>query len=267
MGNQVGEIYLQQMQSSSQVEILRSGRQSAFLLVCEHASNYMPAAYNNLGLPEDLRQSHIAWDPGAASVTHKLSEKLQAPAVLGSASRLLYDCNRPPEAVDAVPSRSEIFDIPGNADLSAGDIKLRIEHFYRPFEAALKSELDKHDDQIALVTIHSFTPVYKGQVRAVEIGILHDTDSRLADAMLTQAPTHTAMQVERNEPYGAQDGVMHTLIEHGISRGILNVMIEIRNDLIATEDDCEAAADMLAVLLNDALSQLGRGEQLKQVTP
>ncbi|MEM5501302.1 N-formylglutamate amidohydrolase [Ahrensia kielensis] len=257
---------MSQTQQTPQIEVLRSGHQSPFLFVCEHASNFIPDEYDNLGLPEDLRQSHIAWDPGAAMVTRFLSEKLNAPAVLGVASRLLYDCNRPPEAIDAVPSRSEVFDVPGNLDLTAEDIKARVDQFYLPFEAALKSELDKHGADIALVTIHSFTPVYKGQARAVEIGILHDTDSRFADTILMHASKHTSMKVERNQPYGAQDGVMHTLVEHGLGRGLLNVMIEIRNDLIATDADCEAAADMLAGLFSDALGSVTQINQAKQVT-
>lgn len=256
---------MQKTQQTPQAEVLRSGLPSAFLFVCEHASHFIPSEYESLGLPQDLRQSHIAWDPGAAAVTRYLSAKLNAPAVLGSASRLLYDCNRPPDAADAVPSRSEIFDIPGNMGLSADEIKARTNHFYRPFQTALRGEIEKHDAHTALITIHSFTPVYKGQVRAVEIGILHDTDSRLADAILDHSSAHTTMLVERNQPYGAQDGVMHTLVEHGLSRGLLNVMIEIRNDLIATPRDCETVAEMLAGLFSDALESIGEPAQAKQV--
>ena len=234
-------------------ELLGGDVSSEFMLVCEHASNHIPEKYNSLGLTEDLLESHIAWDPGAAIVTRRISQKLGAPALLGGASRLLYDCNRPPEAVDAIPARSEVFDVPGNQNLSALEVQSRIDAYYRPFRAALSSALDQRPTSLALVTIHSFTPVYRGNKRDVEIGILHDEDPRLADAMLHLAPNHTDMLVLKNEPYGPDDGVMHTLKEHGISRGILNVMIEVRNDFLQSESQCLAIADLLANLLSDAM--------------
>jgi predicted N-formylglutamate amidohydrolase len=97
-----------------------------------------------------------------------------------------------------------------------------------------------------LVTIHSFTPVYNGVRRSCEIGILHDADSRLADAMLAGT---IPFKMERNVPYSASDGVTHTLRTHAIPRGWPNVMIEIRNDLIATPDQQRAMAFHLVSLL------------------
>ncbi|MEM9574120.1 MAG: N-formylglutamate amidohydrolase, partial [Pseudomonadota bacterium] len=179
--------------------------------------------------------------------------RLGAPALLGGYSRLLYDCNRPTDAADAVPVRSEIFDIPGNQNLSDLEKQRRIDSFYKPFHTALSAELDRHDRPLALITIHSFTPVYLGRKRDVEIGILHDEDPRLADAVLQLAPQHTSLLVLKNEPYGPGDGVMHTLKKHGIARGILNVMIEVRNDLLQSEAQCREIADLLVDLLNDAM--------------
>jgi predicted N-formylglutamate amidohydrolase len=94
--------------------------------------------------------------------------------------------------------------------------------------------------------MHSFTPVYKGTQRQVEIGLLHDSDSRLADAMLELAPTQTGCVVRRNEPYGPQDGVTHTLKEHALPKTLPNVMIEVRNDLIQTEGQQRDMAILLA---------------------
>ena len=99
--------------------------------------------------------------------------------------------------------------------------------------------------------MHSFTPVYFGKPRAVEIGILHDADARLADAMLAAAGP--AYRTLRNEPYGPEDGVTHTLKEHGLSNGVPNVMIEVRNDLIQDEAGQRVVADYLAGLLIESL--------------
>ena len=107
-----------------------------------------------------------------------------------------------------------------------------------------------------IVTIHSFTPIYHGQERAVEIGVLHDSDTRLADAMLGTATAHTSALVMRNEPYGPNNGVTHTLREHALPGGHLNVMLEVRNDLIKSEAQQNAMGDMIAAWVADAVSQI-----------
>ena len=95
------------------------------------------------------------------------------------------------------------------------------------------------------------------------MGILHDSDSRLADEMLDLAQKYTKLAVRRNEPYGPQDGVMHTLKLHGISNNILNVMIELRSDLISTKQQRSNVADMLRDWLNEALTRLWQNSDLE----
>lgn len=244
---------------SAPVRLINSQGSSPFLLVCEHASCLIPPQFDGLGLPEGLRAAHIAWDPGALAVAERLSETLDARLVAATVSRLVYDCNRPPTAPDAMPARSEVFDIPGNVHLSETDRNRRIEEYYRPFEALLTDALvvtqSTHTVPV-LATIHSFTPVYRGQQRATEIGILHDSDTRFADALLQRAPLHSPHRFRRNDPYGPADGVTHTLQAHGLRTGVMNVMIEIRNDLISTPDQQNAMAAMLAGLLLDAWKAL-----------
>jgi predicted N-formylglutamate amidohydrolase len=241
-------------------QVIRPAGHGPVVLVCEHASNHIPAAFGALGLsPEDLSR-HIAWDPGALPVATALAAALDAPLVAGTLSRLLFDCNRPPEAPDAIPARSEIFDIPGNRDLTPPQRADRVRLIHDPFRATLCALLDQAHPR-ALVTVHSFTPVYHGQPRAVEIGLLHDADSRLADAMLDCAAHHSAAQVQRNAPYGPQDGVTHTLRAHALPRGLLNVMLELRNDLIATPAQQQAVAAMLAGWITAALQRLTSPEE------
>jgi predicted N-formylglutamate amidohydrolase len=226
---------------------------SSVVLVCEHASSFIPEQFENLGLTADLSTSHVAWDPGALGVAEKVSEALDAVLVAGAVSRLVYDCNRPPSAHDAMPARSEVVDIPGNARLYETERAGRIAAFYEPFRTALAAQIAE-TDQAIIVTIHSFTPVYHGVQRDVEIGVLCDSDARLADAMLANAATHTTANVQLNEPYGPEDGVTHTLKEHAIRGGHMNVMLEIRNDLIQTADQQQAMADMIAAWLVDAFA-------------
>jgi predicted N-formylglutamate amidohydrolase len=229
------------------------------LLVCEHASRRLPEGLGDLGLAPEALTAHIAWDPGALAVARLLSDRLDAVLVHQNFSRLAYDCNRPPEALDAMPARSEIYAIPGNADLGEGDRRARTDAIYLPFRAAIADRIAERTAAgrpTVLVTIHSFTPVYHGVTRTVEIGILHDSDSRLADAMLSAAEREGRYVVRRNEPYGPADGVTHTLKIHGVANGLLNVMIEVRNDLIADEAGQGAVAGFLAGLIGESLRSL-----------
>jgi len=239
----------------SVVNTQRPNGESAVLLVCEHANRFIPEGLNNLGLDETAAQSHIAWDPGALAVAEQLSEALDATLIAQKISRLVYDCNRPPESDQAMRADSEVFHIPGNAGLTQAQRDARTDYIYRPFQKAL-SEAMKSRPKTVLVTIHSFTPVYNGKPRAVEVGILHDRDTRLADAMLDAAAKNPAYNVQRNAPYGPEDGVTHTLQEHAVAHGLLNVMIEVRNDLLADEAGIEAIATWLQSLLTSALKDL-----------
>ncbi len=109
-----------------------------------------------------------------------------------------------------------------------------------------------------LITIHSFTPVYNGERRAVEVGVLHDSDTRFADALLEELCPSALYDIQRNEPYGPEDGVTHTLVDQAQSRGLLNVMIEVRNDLIATQAGQEKIAELLGEAILQVLPQFSK---------
>jgi predicted N-formylglutamate amidohydrolase len=233
--------------------------QGRVILVCEHASRLLPASLGTLGLSAEALASHIAWDPGALAVSRLMAEQLDATLLFQRFSRLVYDCNRPPESPAAMPEKSEVFDVPGNVGLDQAARDARTHALYIPFRDTLR---DLVEARIAagrppvIVTMHSFTPVYFGQPRDVEIGILHDADTRLADAMLAAAGTDVPYTIRRNEPYGPEDGVTHTLREHGLSKGLPNVMIEVRNDLIQDQAGQRVVAGYLTGLLSAALSAI-----------
>lgn len=232
---------------------------SDVLLVCEHASLRLPERYGDLGLSQDALTSHIAWDPGALDVARRMSKSLDATLIHQRFSRLLYDCNRPPESPAAIRDVSEVFRIPGNENLTEAERSRRTTGLYLPFQGRIRDEIAARRGagrQTVLVTVHSFTPVYFGKQREVEIGILHDTDARLADRMLEAAADTSLYRVMRNEPYGPADGVTHTLELHALPAGLLNVMIEIRNDLIADDNGQDVAADFLSGLLRESLTKI-----------
>ena len=242
------------------VEVVNPEGRGDVVLVCEHAANRIPAALGTLGLDEAQLRTHIAWDPGAAAVARHISAAMDAPLVLARFSRLVYDCNRPPAAPGAMPSRSEIHVIPGNADLGECERRARVEEIYLPFRRRVSGLLDQRraaGRRSVLVTVHSFTPVYAGTTREVDLGILHDADSRLADELIRIEERRGDLVVRRNAPYGPLDGVTHTLEEHALARGLLNAMLEIRNDLIEDAASREAMAARLSRLIAAALSSWG----------
>lgn len=229
---------------------------SSAVVVCEHASNFIPTEYGNLGLDKHAATSHAAWDPGALGVTRRLAKALDAVAVTGTISRLVCDLNRPPSAHDASTQKSELIKVPGNVGLSDEERAERAAKVYEPFRRTLAAQISNTSHPV-LITVHSFTPIYHGKQRDVEIGILHDADARLADAMIDIATQHTSMNVQRNEPYGPENGVMHTLREHAVASGHLNVMLEIRNDLIAQENQQIHVAKFIATWISEAFNTMG----------
>ncbi|MBO4168599.1 N-formylglutamate amidohydrolase [Cereibacter azotoformans] len=231
---------------------------SRFVLVCEHASHCLPEVWGDLGLPEDLRRAHIAWDPGALGLSRALARRLDAALVHAPVSRLVYDCNRAPDQPGAMAERSEMHAIPGNIGLSPEERAARTAAVYAPFHADLRAEIVRRIAQGSapvLVTIHSFTPLWHGLPRRVEFGIIHDRDDRLARAVFAES-RDSGLVCGLNEPYSAADDVTHTLRLQALPYGLANVMLEIRNDLIATPEAEEAMADRLAPILGRALAAL-----------
>jgi len=226
-----------------------------FVICCEHASNSFPAPWGDLGLGAEAQQAHIAWDPGALGLARALAALVQAPLVHAGVSRLIYDLNRPPQSPGAMAARSEVYEVPGNAGLGADERLARTEAIYLPFHATLRALLARRAASgalPALVTVHSFTPVWHGRPRVIELGIIHDADARLARALLAAAPQ--GLDARLNEPYSAADEVTHTLALQATPMGLLNVMIELRNDLIATPEAQRGMAARLAPALIAALA-------------
>ncbi len=220
--------------------IERSNGTAPVVFVVDHASNHIPAPYGDLGLDAAARDSHIAWDPGALPVAQHMSRMLDAPLIRATVSRLVLDLNRSVESDTLVPQISETTTIPGNKNLSPAERGARIDAVYRPYHAAVENLVVQHAAKfafpIAVVAIHTFTPVYKGLARPWHVGILFDEDDSLGRAILGSLAADLGMTSAANQPYSPADGVYWTLDRHAAARGLKNVMIEIRNDEVRTED-------------------------------
>jgi len=230
--------------------IINPNGKSDFVLICEHASCHIPEQYQDLGLTQDQIHTHIGWDIGAQGLSEKLALQLDAPLIVQTHSRLLYDCNRPPSSKTAVPSKSESTHIPGNSALSSQQKQARADAFYYPFHQSISEFLDtRAGKNTYIVTIHSFNPIYKGVERSLDMGIIHDLDTAWAEKLTLAAQSINDVQTLLNEPYSAADEVTHTLQLHGTNRSIPNVMIEIKNNVIDSSAGQQKYAGLLKQLL------------------
>lgn len=218
------------------VEVLNEAGRSPFILICEHASNHIPAQYARLGLEDSELARHIAWDIGAAEVARALSKRLDAAGFLARYSRLLIDLNRPLHVADSIPVRSEATDIPGNLSLDPAERKRRAEVMFAPFHNRLRGHIDQRTAdgrRKVLVAIHSFTPVYLGQQRAWHAGVLFDKAAALGQSLVAQLSSDPLLNVGENVPYSVSMDADYGLVVHGDLLDNPAVLIEIRNDLIA----------------------------------
>ena len=234
------------------VGVTNRGGASPFVLICDHASNFLPARFGTLGLAGQDLTRHIAWDPGALPVARAMAAALDAPLVESRVSRLVIDCNRPLDAPDLISSVSETTVVPGNADLSQQERAERVALSWTPFHDAIEALVEERlaeGRETWLVSVHSFTPVYKGIDRPWHIGIIHDDDRRLAAPMIAALQSVDGITVGINEPYSPADRVYFTLERHARSRGLPCAMIEIRNDEIRDEPGQSRWAEMLGGIL------------------
>jgi predicted N-formylglutamate amidohydrolase len=250
----MGAAELSELTSDRAVEVLNRGGKSPFLIICDHASNHVPEPFGTLGLEAADLQRHIAWDPGALPVARRLAAALDATLVESRVSRLVIDCNRPLDAPDLIlaVSPSEGIVVPANQNLSPEQRTERVSVAWKPFHAAIDRLVEERlaqDRPAWLVSVHSFTPFYKGADRPWQIGIIHDDDERLARPMIDALKRDRDLTVGVNEPYSPADRVYFTLEQHGRSRNLPCAMIEIRNDEIEDSSSQDEWGDRLAVIL------------------
>lgn len=237
------------------VKVLRPDGRSPFFLTCDHGGRLVPRALGDLGLPPQEFERHIAWDIGAASVSRKLSEMLDAPLVEQLYSRLVIDCNRDPAVDSSIPEISELTRIPGNLGLLEAERAARRDEIFVPYHDRIVAELDRRAEagrETILVAMHSFTPVFKGTARPWHVGVLYNRNATFARIMLELFEAEGDLVVGDNEPYHVSDATDFGIPVHGEKRGIDHVELEIRQDLIADARGQAAWARRLARLLPKA---------------
>ncbi|MHB1217329.1 MAG: N-formylglutamate amidohydrolase [Alphaproteobacteria bacterium] len=246
------------------VTVVNGGGKGDCLLLCDHASHAIPKSLGGLGLgPVDLAR-HIAGDIGASSVARHLSVRFDAPVVLAGFSRLVIDCNRGLDDPTSIPLISETTVIPGNRAVSTEEHRHRAQSCFEPYHRRVRGFLDGFAARgivPLILSIHSFTPVFKGVARPWHFGILWNRDPRVPRPLIAGLARMPGVVVGDNEPYSGQDEYGYTIESHGAKRGLPHVLIEVRDDLIRDE----AGVSRWAGILGDALAPILANPALRRV--
>jgi predicted N-formylglutamate amidohydrolase len=233
------------------VEAVNADSDDVVLFICDHASHRIPHRLGDLGLRREEILSHIGWDIGIADLARSLAAGRTAPLVLSGYSRLVIDCNRPPESPGLVPTASAGIAIPGNRDLPADEVTTRRNTFFRPYHAAISELLERRQRErvpTVLLSMHSFTPNYPGEERPWHIDFAYNRDRRLA-GLLLQQDLGSGILVGDNQPYAVEDDSDYSIPVHGEQRGIPHVLIEVRQDTLADAEGIAGWADRFDKLL------------------
>lgn len=242
------------------VEIVNRNGVSPFVLSCEHAGRLVPGVLGDLGVPPADMDRHIAYDVGAAQVSRKLAELLDAPLFLQRYSRLVIDCNRPFGAPDLTPPVSDGTPIPVNVGLTEADKKVRFDAIHAPFHDTLSAHFDERaatSRPAILVAVHSFTPrLVGGPHRPWHLTALSNRDPGFSLLMLSAFKAQNpGIVTSHNEPYIVDDSHDYTIPTHGEARGLPHTLLEIRNDLLGDDAGQSRWASLVAAALAAALKQ------------
>ncbi|MGH1351509.1 MAG: N-formylglutamate amidohydrolase [Methyloligellaceae bacterium] len=254
--------------TSKSFEVIPGKPNAGLLIVCDHARNYIPEQYNNLGMDEAQLQRHIAYDIGVESVTRQMCEMINVPAVMTNYSRLLIDPNRGNDDPTLIMRLSDGAIVPGNASVDEKERQHRIETYHTPYHREIDTQIDNMTLSAgkppALLSIHSFTDNWKGTHRPWHITVLWDDDERLVRPLLDTLREDTSIIVGENVPYtGELEGdCMH---QHGSNRGLAHALIEIRQDLISTFEGQKAWAERLSEVMQKLLDDKNLQQSLHTI--
>lgn len=249
----------EKMTQKAAYTISGEARPARWLVTCDHARNTVPDWVNggDLGIsPEDMAR-HIAYDVGALGLSEALAERLDAPMIATDFSRLVIDPNRGEDDPTLVMKLYDGTIIPANRHADAAEVEKRLDRLHRPYHAAYEKLAARRDDTV-ICAIHSYTPQLRGrQPRPWQVAILHaPADPRLAREMIAALEAEGDLCVGDNQPYlGHLEG--DSIDRHALAKGRPNVLIEVRNDLISTEEGQREWAERLAPILMRVLAESG----------
>ena len=192
----------------------------------------------------------------AMNLSKKLSKNLNATLITSGYSRLLIDCNRPFAVPEAFIKKSENTIIPGNLKLSKKEKKYRAKKFCIPYRniisKIIKFRMKKNIIPI-IVSLHSFTPIYKGSSRPWHLGLLYRREKRIFSLLDKELSKDKSIKIGINEPYKCNLKGDFSIPYFAESNGLPCILLEIRQDLINTNTGVMKWSKKLSYLLNKVI--------------
>lgn len=204
------------------------------LLSCEHARNALPPGVDRESFVPELIDDHFGWDPGAEQLVEDLADVLGAPTVRANFSRLYIDANRPLDSTALIRNHAEGRPIPANQDLEPSRREQRIDA-WRAYHGALGQACETFRWQrgrFLLLSVHTFTPTFRDELRDYGLGILHDEHHADAAEAIRDGLLATGFDCRLNEPYSGMDGFIDSAGRHGRAVDVPYLLLEVRSDLL-----------------------------------
>ena len=226
------------------------------IFTCEHASNKIPAEYKKIfKKKESILASHRGFDWGTAHLGKSLGASFRAPVIFGKFTRLLIDLNRSEMHKAAL---SEI-----TRNLLPNEHELIINTYHRPHWDQVRKIIDeqiKKGKIVFHIGIHSFTPVFNGQIRMCDFGVLYDSQRKLESAFAISwqkaLQVQSKLRIRRNYPYlGKCDGLTSEFRKIYSEKNYRGFEIEVNQALVVKKNDLKMVEQILIKSLQSVLSE------------
>ncbi len=223
------------------------------LLIADHASNFMPSSLKKLGLKNNQLNSHIAYDLGVKELCINLSGLLNSKFIVGEYSRLIIDLNRDVADPTLIPEIADRNIIAKNLNLTDYDKRKRISDIYNHYHRKIKTTIN-HNNITALISLHSFNPIFKNKKRNIHFGILSNQDRRLSEYIITEMKSRK-LKVGDNEPYEG-NLIGDTMYKHGLKNNLHHTLIEVRNDLLSSPSKIHRVSVLLKKVISNSINRI-----------
>ena len=227
--------------------------ENQILIITDHASNYIPKEYSNLGLPDSFLINHIAFDIGVKELVLDLSNRLKCKVIQGKYSRLLIDLNRDLNDPTVIPEIVDRKIIPGNIGLSKSELRLRVKKIYNKYHHEIDQTI-KNKKVKVILSLHSFNPIFKNKRRLLEFGILSNEDKNLSSIIIDQLKLQK-LNVGDNKPYSG-NLIGDSMYRHGLRNKLPHALIEVRNDLLSNPTKIKRVSRLLHKTIVKSLKKL-----------
>lgn len=219
-------------------------RPAQFVVTCEHAGNEIPDRWRHCftaPLAQKLLAGHRGYDPGALAAALQISASLGVACLHTTVSRLLVEANRSEDSPELLSRFTR--------DLKVAEKQKILSHYYRPFRNQVLASIAQaieQSRQVVHLSIHTFTPRYRGTWRKLDVGILFNPDRHFENAFASDwieqfRERFPSIRIAANQPYaGTDDGHTTALRKSFLPQDYLGLEVEINHRYFHQSRDRQA---------------------------